>query len=160
MLLAAALAALALAGCADGHRARGERGEGEPRRAAGPTGEAALPAPDAPIPRQPDQLARRLRETNDELDRRIFRSLKNGDPSRGEPPADVLLYALHQQRIYRLLARQRVLAARTLPLLPARPRRAVREILGALRDLRRLTPPTPPARVRTGRALPAGRLLR
>jgi membrane-bound lytic murein transglycosylase B len=71
----------------------------------------------------------------------------------------VTLLALYQQRIYRLLGREPRLARRVVARLPAPVGSHARDTIGARRALSRLTPPTT-RRLRTGPALPAGRLRR
>ena len=119
----------------------------------------ALPDPEARLPTGPQTLAERLRDTERELARAVGAWTREGDPSRGEPPADVTLLALDQQRILRLLSRRPDLAGRVLRRQPAARRRAARAVVSGWRDLRRLTPPTKRSKLRAGSALPAGELL-
>lgn len=71
------------------------------------------------------------------------------------------LQALYQQRAYRLLARRPALAKRVLARLDPRLRREARANTTAGAKLRSLvTPLKPPVRLKTGRAEPAGLLLR
>ena len=115
----------------------------------------APPAPQAPIPRDPTKLAQALSATSAELRAAIVR----WTPKTAPPPRDVVLYALYQQRTYRLLGQKENLATRTLPLL-APPLRAVsRDLLRAHDELYRLTPPLASTAIRTGRAAPAAALL-
>ena len=125
----------------------------------GPSAPAAPPAPAQAIPREPARLAETLATTTFELRRAIVRWRTRGNPSRGGPPRDVTLYALYQQRIYRLLARDDRLARATAARLPAWLVPEARDIVAARRTLSRLTPPTR-RRLRVGPALPAGVLLR
>jgi hypothetical protein len=121
----------------------------------------SLPSPSAALPRDPKRLAERLTEISGALRSSIDAWLQDGDPSRGLPPTAVTLQALYQQRVYRLLARRPVLAARTLRRLPGWLEPTARHITAALRALGRLTRPTTHVRrFRTGRPLPAGVLLR
>src|SRR5712691_6212373 len=60
-----------------------------------------LPAPDEPVPTDPTELAAQLATTSDELDAAIDGWVGGGDPANGEPPQDVVLLALYQQRMYR-----------------------------------------------------------
>jgi len=71
----------------------------------------------------------------------------------------VILSALYQQRIYRLLARDENLARRTLPRLPPELMIVSRDFLIAHRELYRLTPPIPARTIKVGPARPAGVLL-
>jgi soluble lytic murein transglycosylase-like protein len=77
-----------------------------------------------------------------------------------KPPTDVTLYALYQQRAYRLLARQPTLAAATVRLLPRTLAIVSRDLLAAQRKLYGLTPPIEVRAIRVGAAAPAGTLLR
>lgn len=75
------------------------------------------------------------------------------------PELDVALYALYQQRIYRLLARDEQSWA-TLARLPRGLARFSRDLLIAHRELYRLTPPIAAHTIKVGSARPAGVLLR
>src|SRR4051812_39293958 len=135
VLAAAALAALALAGgvlaATDG---------APPPSSRPPAGTpAALPVPDAPLPREPGELAAALAATSTALDAAIDRWRTRGDPSLGRPPRDVSLLALHQQRISRLLGSRRALARGTLARLPRTLRAVARDNVRARRDLSRIT---------------------
>jgi membrane-bound lytic murein transglycosylase B len=122
-------------------------------------GGAAPPDPQERLPTGPQALGERLRDTEARLDRAVGAWLRDGDPARGEPPEDVTLLALDQQRALRLLARRPDLERRVLARQPPERRTAARRIAGALRALGRLTPPSRRSRLRTGPPLPAGRLL-
>jgi membrane-bound lytic murein transglycosylase B len=130
--------------------------------AAEPQPAEALPAPDAPIPREPQTLAATLASTSATLDVAIDRWRVEGDPSRGGPPREVALLAHHQQRIYRLLTDRRALSRAVLAHL-SRPLRAeardnvlARRELGLITSVRR----GPPPKVRVGPAEPADVLRR
>jgi membrane-bound lytic murein transglycosylase B len=116
---------------------------------------AQAPAPDEPLPRDPEALAARLAAitvaTNEAADAWLDSDAASGE----DPPEDVLLGALYQQRVARLLARQPRLQARVLAGLPSRLRPGVREPARALRALFRLNgpPPARPRPIRTGPAL-------
>jgi membrane-bound lytic murein transglycosylase B len=116
---------------------------------------ATPPAPGAPIPRDPASLANTLTSTTNEL----RDGINTWSPRSADPPQSVVLHALYQQRIYRLLARDTKLAAATLPRLAPPLRRASADLLAAHRELYRLTPPLPSVTIRTGRAPPASSLL-
>jgi membrane-bound lytic murein transglycosylase B len=116
----------------------------------------SLPQPDRPVPKRPARAATELSDTTHALREAIARWRHDGDPSEGEPPDDVTLLALYQQRIYLFLGDRRPLARRVLPLLPPDVEPEARDILRARRALHRLNPPTRRRRFRTGRALPAG----
>src|SRR4051794_36842468 len=60
---------------------------------------AAPPTPSAPVPRPPMSLADTLTATTNEL----RDGVTAWSPKSADPPQSVVLYALYQQRIYRLL---------------------------------------------------------
>src|SRR5215207_808693 len=118
-LIALALAAAVLAAVPDG----------DPRPASPTPGgtTAELPRPDAPLPRDPGELAAALASSSIALDAAIDRWRTEGEPSSGRPPSDVSLLALHQQRIYRLLGPRPALARATVDRLPMTLRRVARD---------------------------------
>jgi Transglycosylase SLT domain len=122
--------------------------------------EPAGPDPERPVPRKPERLADVLADTTISLRDAIERWLDEGDPGRGAPPEDVTLYGLYQQRIYLFLGSRPRLGRRVLSLLPGAVRAEAGDVLAARRALGALNPPTRRTRFRTGRALPAGVLLR
>lgn len=113
------------------------------------------PPPDSPLPHNPLAVARALVQTRSDLRAAIGR----WTPKSAEPPREVVLYALYEQRIYRLLGRDAKLAGATLPLLASKLRAASRDLLVAHRELYRLTPPLPSPTIKVGRAAPAATLL-
>jgi membrane-bound lytic murein transglycosylase B len=115
----------------------------------------AAPSPQAPIPREPAQLATALRATTADLRSAIG---KWHDKS-AAAPGDVTLLALYQQRIYRVLAREDRLARATAARLPESLRRVSNDLLAAHRELYRLTPPIAARTIRVGRPRAAGVLL-
>jgi len=146
-----------LAGCGD---------ERPPERAAAPTptnepqAPAPLPRPGAPLPREPAALAGALATTTRSLRAEIERWTAEGDPSSGPPPEAVTLLALHQQRIYRLIAPRRRLGDRVLALLPASVAGEARDTVRARRALIAIPPSgNRRPRISTGEAEPAGALL-
>jgi membrane-bound lytic murein transglycosylase B len=117
---------------------------------------AAPPATDAPLPRQPALVAKALTATDADLRVAVTRWTPKPAPA----PRDVVLGALYEQRLYRLLARDAKLAEETTPLLRPRLRATTRDLLVAHRELYRLTPPLPSrAKVKVGPAAPAPTLL-
>src|SRR5438132_3326660 len=94
-----------------------------------------LPAPDEPFPTNPVELAARIRETTDRLGAAIGAWVSSGDPSAGQPPQDVVLLALYQQRMYRYLVRHSGLADRTIAELDKPTARAARDIVTAGHEL-------------------------
>jgi membrane-bound lytic murein transglycosylase B len=119
------------------------------------SGARAAPPPTQPIPREPDALAQSLVETSDDLAAAIGRWRPKSAPA----PDDVVLLALYQQRIYRVLAPNMQLSRATLKLLPRRLAVVAADLLAAHRELYRLTPPLTTHKIKTGPALPASVLL-
>jgi len=115
----------------------------------------APPPPQAPLPHDPAGLAHVLSASTTQLRTSIARWA----PKSAAPPDDVVLYALYQQRAYRLLGSNDTLAARTLALLPRDLRVLSRDLLAAHRELYRLTPPLPARAIKVGPAAPAATLL-
>jgi soluble lytic murein transglycosylase-like protein len=115
----------------------------------------APPTPSAPVPRMPALLADALTATSREL----HAAVSAWSPKSADPSQPVVLYALYQQRVYRLLAHEPKLAAATLPRLVPALRRVTADILVAHRELYRLTPPLPSVTIKVGRAPPAASLL-
>jgi soluble lytic murein transglycosylase-like protein len=116
----------------------------------------AAPAPNAPLPRTAPEVARTLTQTDADLHAQIGRWM----PKSAAAPRDLVLTALYEQRLYRLLARETALADATLPSLAPPLRATARDLLAAHRELYRLTPPLPArAKIKVGPAAPASRLL-
>jgi len=116
----------------------------------------AAPPPDQPLPQQPALVAKALTETDADLRAAIARWTPKSAPA----PREVVLDALYEQRLFRLLARDAKLAAATLPALQPGLRAGTRDLLAAHRELYRLTPPLPArARIKVGPAAPAPTLL-
>lgn len=137
---------------------RGDDAERKPRPDAEPPATRA-PAPDQPIPRDPDRLAREVGRTDRRLDAAVDRWL-DGETARGPAPRDLALLALYQQRLYLLLTPRKQLQRATLGRLRGSVRAQATDILAARRSLQVLNPPTRQRRFATGPALPAGVLLR
>jgi membrane-bound lytic murein transglycosylase B len=130
--IAVLIALLCLAGCGGETHA--------PRQPAPQLTPAALPRPDAPLPRDPAALADALARTTRALRAEIERWRRDGDPAAGPPPEAVTLLALYQQRIYRRIAPARRLGARVLALLPASVRGEARDTVNARRALITIPP--------------------
>jgi len=82
------------------------------------------------------------------------------EPKSASPTNDVVLHALFQQRLYRLLARDTKLSSSALALLQPALRAKSRDLLVAQRELYRLTPPLPSqVRIKVGASPPAATLL-
>jgi Transglycosylase SLT domain len=124
-----------------------------------PAPESETPKPDEGIPLAPDALAPRLRQTREALHAAIDRWLAGEDRS-GDPPRDVTLYALYEQRIYLQLTSRERLARAVLARLDGEVATEADAILEARRALSSLSTPQPKRRFETGRALPARELLR
>jgi membrane-bound lytic murein transglycosylase B len=156
-LLTIAMLACVVSGCADGE----EPPSGAPAQDARQEAPASLsaPAPAAPIPREPAQLADRLTATHRALDDAIERWRTSRDIRRGRPPEEVTLWALYEQRIHLLLVKRRRLAADVLARTPGRIAAHVRATLRAKRELNALYVPVTRSHWSTGPARPAGRLL-
>jgi hypothetical protein len=137
---------LCLAGCT----AQQPAAQGPP-----PPEPATLPRPSEPLPREPAPLAEALTGTTQRLRGEI-----EAWGGTGPTPEAVTLLALHQQRIYRLIARKRRLGDAVLAALPrsvvgeardtVRARRALLAIppSGSLRPKIRAAEPEPAERLR------------
>ncbi|GAA3133219.1 lytic murein transglycosylase [Streptosporangium carneum] len=120
----------------------------------------ALPAPDEAIPKDPAQLARSLSGTVTELRRAVDDWRREGDPAKGQPPEAVVLLALHQQRVYRYLARNPKVASRTYAKLPKALAGQAKDNVTAARNLLSLVHPvSKPAKFRVQPPEPADVLL-
>ena len=105
-------------------------------------------------------LAQRLTDTQRGLDWAVHDWRERGHPARGAPPEDVTLLALDQQRIHILLGNRPRLAKLVLARLPGRVAAHARATIRARRELTPLATPQPRRAWTTGRARPAGELLR
>ncbi len=155
VILLAAL--IALAGAVVGRWAAS--GDDPPARSAQTAPPRPPPAPDAALPADPARLAAAMTAADRALRRAIAAWRTDGDPERGEPPAEVTLQALYLQRALRLLSRRPDLTARTARRLGPRLASTTRNVTASLRDLRRLSAGWRPHRVRTGPPEPIGALL-
>ncbi len=120
-----------------------------------PSALASPPPARQPVPHDAAHLSRALVDTEAGLRGAIATW---GDRSTA-PPADAVLYALYQQRIYRALARDDALAHGTIARLPPALARAANDLVAAQRRLYRLTPPIPARAIRVASPPPAARLL-
>lgn len=100
-------------------------------------------------------MARTLARTTADLEQAIG----NWNPKSADAPEPLVLQALYQQRIYRLLTRDSGLAAQTLALVPRDLRKLSRDLLAAQRELYRLTPPIGVQTIKVARPRPAPELL-
>jgi Transglycosylase SLT domain len=116
------------------------------------------PAPDKYLARQPGHLASELIKVEDALGTSVGSWMRSGA---ARPPRVLVLQALYQQRIYRLISRNTNLGNRTLRRLDGLLARSAERIVGAHRELRGLVEPLPANfTFPTGRAKPAGELMR
>ncbi|MDF2706736.1 MAG: hypothetical protein K0R62_2388 [Nonomuraea muscovyensis] len=131
-------------------------GASEGAAAAGAPGDA--PAPDARIPTDPARLAAALHETTTALGRAVDAWRAS---SAEQPPQQVVLLALHHQRVYRAMARDATLAQRTIKKLPAATAAQARDNVTAVGKLLSMARPITAAqrkRMRLAEPLPAERL--
>ncbi|MFB9877764.1 transglycosylase SLT domain-containing protein [Planobispora siamensis] len=120
----------------------------------------APPDPDVAIPRDPARLARALAGTTTRLRGAIDEWRRTGDPATGQAPEPVVLLALHQQRIYRFMARNREIASRTYAALPKALAGPAKENVTAIRELLSLAHPvSKPAKFRVTQPKPADVLI-
>jgi membrane-bound lytic murein transglycosylase B len=125
-----------------------------------PEKKAFVPRPNAALPRSHDRLARALAKVTRALRISVTRWVRDGDIN-DRPPRAVVLQALYQQRIYRLLMRNERLARRTFARLSPRFRPGARaNVAAGSRLLSLVTPISRPATFKTGPAKSAGTLLR
>ncbi|MFB9968347.1 lytic transglycosylase domain-containing protein [Sinosporangium siamense] len=122
----------------------------------------ALPDPDVAIPKDPAKLARALSNTSASLQDAIDDWRESGKTgAKGQPPEPVVLLTLHQQRIYRFMARNQSVASRTYPKLPKALAAQARDNVTAIVDLLSLVRPIKgTAKFRVEGAEPADVLLR
>ncbi len=134
------LALLLLAGSGE----EGSRGPGQPEGpAARPVEETAAPTraapegppPDAVLPVTPQLVADEVTETTRALRRAIDAWRPEGDPLRERPPEDLVLLAMHQQRLAFAMAGAERLGDATLALLPADVREEATDTVAARRAL-------------------------
>ncbi|MFG2090783.1 MULTISPECIES: lytic murein transglycosylase [unclassified Spirillospora] len=154
--LAAALV-LAAAGCGGG-------GDGGRERTPAPRGASPsaspLPEPNGTLAKDPRGLAEDLNRTHRALGPAVDEWLR-GDPRRTGPPAAVVHLALRQQRLYRVLAKDRGLERRTVARLPEAVAGQTRDDVTAVRKLLELAKPADDlGKFRTEEPPPAGVLLK
>jgi membrane-bound lytic murein transglycosylase B len=124
-----------------------------------PASGSFLPEPDRGIPASAPAIASEVARTTRALRRSIRAWIRTGDLSRPSPRA-VVLEALYQQRIYRVLGRAHDLARRVVSRLPEGIASEVRINVSAMADLFSIVAPVRRPRVplRTQAPLPAGTL--
>jgi membrane-bound lytic murein transglycosylase B len=118
---------------------------------------AAPPAPSVPLPTTPPRIAAALTETTASLNAAI--DVWRAGGANAPAPDDLVLLALYQQRLTRLLSNRPLLANATLPLLAPTLRGFVRDVAEAHRELTVITPPLRTRTPRVGPAAPAPTLL-
>ncbi|WP_424528646.1 lytic murein transglycosylase [Sphaerisporangium viridialbum] len=119
-----------------------------------------LPAPGAAIPKDPSRLADALTSTVARLRQATDDWVRKGNPAEGHAPEPVVLLALHQQRIYRYLARDPKVASRVYARLPKALARDAEDNVTAIHDLLSLARPiSGSAKFRVQPPEPAGVLL-
>ena len=118
------------------------------------TAVATAPSPSAPLPIDAARVAAALTATTREV-----RAAEAAWAKSQAAPEPVVLHALYQQRLYRLLARDTKLARAALPRLAPPLRRVSADLVAAHRELYRLTPPLRTVRIKVAAALPAATLL-
>ncbi|WP_113700699.1 transglycosylase SLT domain-containing protein, partial [Nonomuraea lactucae] len=122
---------------------------------------ADVPAPEVRIPTDPARLAAALRKTTAALDEAIDGWTEGAKGAHEAPPRDVALLALHQQRVYRAMARDTTLAQRTIGRLPKGLAAEARDNTTAVGKLLSMARPISAAqrkRMRLAEPLPAERV--
>jgi membrane-bound lytic murein transglycosylase B len=115
------------------------------------------PPPNAPLPTAAPAVATALTEATTALRTQIDAWRAAG--ARLPAPAQLVLLALYQQRLTRMLAERRAIAAAAVPRLPASVRAFTRDLVIAHRDLVAITPPLRLHAVRVGDAVAPTKLL-
>jgi len=116
------------------------------------------PAPDKRLARRPGVLAAELARVDDALKTSVRKWRRSGN---ARPPQVVVLQALYQQRLYRLLSHRTKLGNRTLRRLDGLLFHSAERIVGSHRAIRGLVVPLPANfTFPTGRSKPAAELLR
>ena len=139
-----------------------------PSRAAGqpaaPTAPFDPPPPDAVLPVTPQLVADEVSRTTRALRRAIDLWTARGDPVRELPPEDLVLLAMHQQRLVFAMSTAQRLGDTTLALLPADVRDEVVDTVAARRALAEIPKGDPDETkrptIRTGPPEPPGLLRR
>jgi hypothetical protein len=116
----------------------------------------AAPPPAAPIPTRPAAIVRTLNATDAGLEAALARWTRR---DRTQPPRDVTLWALYQQRIYIALTTRPGLAGAAVLGLPRRRAAHLRDSLLARASLLQLSKARPLSAFRTAPPAPAGKLL-
>ncbi|MEU6713381.1 lytic murein transglycosylase [Nonomuraea sp. NPDC046802] len=118
---------------------------------------AKPPAPDAPIPEDARELAQTLQRTT----KALHAAIDAWTPKDGDPPENVELLALHQQRVYRHAARHPKVADRAFARLPSGLAAQAKDNTAAIRELLALARPIKPSAVfKVQPARPAAELMK
>ncbi|MFC4010384.1 lytic transglycosylase domain-containing protein [Nonomuraea purpurea] len=118
---------------------------------------AKPPAPEAPIPEDAGELAQTLQRTT----KALHAAIDAWTPKDGDPPENVELLALHQQRAYRHAARHPKVAARAFARLPSGLAAQAKDNTAAIRELLALARPIKPSAVfKVQPARPAAELMK
>jgi membrane-bound lytic murein transglycosylase B len=115
------------------------------------------PQPNAPLPTHPAAIATALVGTTASLNEAIDAWRAAGAPA--PAPDNLVLLALYQQRLTRLLSLRQQLASSTLPRLPSKLRAFVTDVVVAHRELTTITPPLRTRTPQVGPAAPPSKLL-
>jgi membrane-bound lytic murein transglycosylase B len=119
------------------------------------------PGPNEPLPAGALALGAAIETATRAVRASVTAWRQSGGTRRWPPPRDLVLQALYQQRIYRLLAQRPALVGRVLGPLPASIRRQAEAIVRANADVFAHANPVPPSyTVRTRAPEPADVLLR
>ncbi|MDQ3768814.1 MAG: hypothetical protein M3370_04950, partial [Actinomycetota bacterium] len=110
-------------------------GGGDRGSQAAVTVSAGPPPPDAVLPVTPQLVAEEVTETTRALRRAVDAWTASGDSSRERPPEDLVLLAMHQQRLAFAMNDKRRLGDATLALLPADVRAEASDTVAARRAL-------------------------
>lgn len=157
----AASLAVVLSGCAGAHGGAAQAPPPAANPAASttatvtPSPVSTAPAPGVRISTDPAKLAASLKATSTALMKAIDAW------TTGRPPADLVLYALHQQRVYRAMARDNALAKATIRLLPKKLAAEARDNVTAIGKLLAMAHPITAAqrrKMRLAEAPPARQL--
>jgi len=152
---------LALSACETGAPTRDLSGSSAPTRASvGPSQPVGVLSPDEPFPTDSAELAATLAEVTTALRSSIDAWTESGGTSEWPPPKPLVLQALYEQRICRVLATDPKLANAVIPLLPPEVRGEASVNAAAGEALfSKIRPPDHRVRLRTRPPLPADELL-
>jgi hypothetical protein len=110
-----------------------------------PAGDVFAPRPNAPLPSRVPALVEDVETATRAVRRSVDAWMREGATSAWPPPRTLVLQALYQQRIYRVLAQDPTLARRVLPRLPGSIRHEAEAIVRANADVFAHANPVPPS---------------